>query len=164
MLGDLGLVAERRHLEVPVRGPGRKRGTAVSGWQQQLASRIGGLGHAPAVAVRVDVLVRPDHLHVRTAKAVSLATEGKGGGFRHGMQWEHMKAKAVSFASKAAEHRWQGRCLSPRKAVGAHKAKAGSFTRGVSLCSDLFSCAVILPRCGPCGTLQHRKAKASQSL
>ena len=32
----------------PVRGPGRKHGTPVSGWQQQLASRIGGLDHAAA--------------------------------------------------------------------------------------------------------------------
>ena len=30
-----------------LRGPGRKYGTPVSGWQQQLVSRIGGLDHTP---------------------------------------------------------------------------------------------------------------------
>ena len=29
-----------------MRGPGRKYGTSVSGWQQQLVSRIGVLDHA----------------------------------------------------------------------------------------------------------------------
>ena len=36
----------------PVRGPGRKQGTPVSGWSRPLVSRIVGLDHAPVLAAR----------------------------------------------------------------------------------------------------------------